>query len=496
MGIFESIHLDRKASKPLYIQIYEEILNLIKEQKLVPEEKLPPIRRLSSLLNVNSVTVVNAYKLLEEQGYVVSKVGSGTYVNPALIFKNNQNESINIAQTQDKRHTVQQKPAGANTEGAICFDFAGAAISPEFFPVKQFQEVLNEVLERDKGYAFDYQDSMGYTPLREAIKDFILKEYKINAPIEEIQIVSGAQQGIDIIAKALLDFQDTVFVESPTYTGAIDVFKSRGAKIVEIPIEKDGIDIEKLTMMLKNKTPKFFYTMPNYQNPTGYSYSLEKKQELLTLAMKYNFLIVEDDHANDLYYKERPALLKGIDDNGRVLYIKSFSRPFMPGIRLAFIVSSKNLAEKIAYAKYSTDIFSSGLFQRAMDLFFRKSLWNQHVAEVRNIFHKRWEIMNNALKKYLPTDVDYICPNGGLFYWLSLPDNFYSMNLYNEAIKKGVLIVPGDLFYPDRRPSSNFRLSFADTDVKDIDKGIYQLAEIINTLFKNYPSNISRYPIL
>ncbi|WP_422446381.1 PLP-dependent aminotransferase family protein [Thermoanaerobacterium sp. DL9XJH110] len=510
MHRFVSIQLDRNLDKPLYIQLYEGIIDLISQGKLSPEEKLPPIRKLAALLKVNSVTVVNAYRLLEKEGYAVSKVGSGTYVSPAIISAGRpalklqpHSRGAGTPDIDPRSKALNPKNAPFSTGGPdgslgfsgaerqnpgarVRFDFGSAAISPEFFPVDDFKEVLNEVLDRDGGYAFDYQESMGYPPLRQSIRDFIFKEYGIEMPVDGIQVVSGAQQGIDIIAKAFLNFQDTVFVEAPTYTGAIDAFRSRGARIVEIPMERDGVNLDEFVSKLKNRPPKLFYTMPNFHNPTGRSYSAQKKKELLALTSEYDFLIVEDDHMNDLYFAKKPEPLKALDRSGRVLYIKSFSKLFMPGLRLAFIASPEGFAGRITDAKYSSDISSSGLTQRALDLFFRKSLWTGHVNRIRKAFREKWQIMKYALEEYLPGCIEYTDPGGGLFFWLVLPRGYYSMNLYTEALKRGLLIMPGDLFYADRRPSQGFRLSFAEISPEDIQGGIKLLSEIISDFLEEY----------
>lgn len=474
MDRFEPIHLDRKKQKPLYIQLAEKVLVLIRKGKLAPNEKLPAIRKMASHLGVNSVTVVNAYKLLEDQGLVISKMGSGTYVNPAGILKE-----------EDASDPVTQNVSKKNVK----FDFASSSISPKFFPVKDFQGVLNEVLERDRGYAFGYQESLGYKPLRESIVEFIDEEYGICCSIDEIQIVSGAQQGLDILSKALLHFKDTVFVEGPTYPGAINVFKSRGTNIVEIPMEKDGVNIDIFVKKTKENPPKLFYTMPNFQNPTGISYSTKKKKKLLELSSKYNFYIIEDDHVSDLYYKKKPVPLKAMDDNDRVFYVKGFSKLFMPGIRLAFLTLPKGFSEKIAYAKYTSDIFSSGLFQRTMDLFFKKSLWSHHMDEMRKIFKKRWTRFTESLKKNMPPEVQFQTPQGGLHFWLSMPKGFYSVNLYNKAKKNRIWIVPGDVFFPNQRPTSSFRMSFAGIDTKDIEKSTKVFSKIIREFLDEYPIN-------
>ncbi|HHW02327.1 MAG TPA: PLP-dependent aminotransferase family protein [Thermoanaerobacterales bacterium] len=499
MDRYVSIHLDRSLDKPLYVQVFEGIVRLIEQKTILPGEKLPPIRKLAALLKVNTVTIVNAYRFLEKEGFAVSKVGSGTYVSPSLkpsAVEDLKKEPVMKKAGKTSGHGPYFNPqadsdirAEKEQEGNVRYDFASAAISPEFFPVEEFKEVLNEVLDRDRGYAFGYQESMGYPPLRQSISELMFKDYDIKLPAEEIQIVSGAQQGIDIIAKAFLNYQDTVYVEVPTYTGAIDAFKSRGAKIVEIPLDPDGINIDELRARLKVKTPVLFYTMPNFHNPTGYSYSEQKKKELIALAREYDFLIVEDDHMNDLYFEEKPSPLKAMDDDGHVLYIKSFSKLFMPGLRLAFIASKKEFGMRIADAKYYSDISSSGLTQRAMDLFFRKSLWPGHARRMRTIFREKWQAIRLAIEEHIPRDINCKSPGGGLFFWLNLPQGYYSMNLYNMALKQGLLIMPGDFFYPDRRPSTGFRLSFAEIAPEDIKSGIKLLAETIEKLFQEYRLN-------
>lgn len=473
MDKYVSIHLDRSSDKPLYIQLYENIVRMMEEKKLAPGEKLPTIRKLSSALNVNTVTVVNAYRLLERNGYVVSRVGSGTYVKSSLdpIAESTLNESIS-----EGKPSMHQFP----------YDFSGAFIPPEYFPVENFKKAINTVLDRDGGYAFSYSESQGYIQFRHSLGKYLAKEYAIEAPIHLIHVVSGAQQGIDIISKALLDFGDVVFVESPTYPGAIDAFKSRGAKIVEIPLTRDGPDMEELVARLRLKPPKIFYIMPNFQNPTGYSYSEQKKKELLALSRKYGFLIIEDDHANELYYEERPLPLKSLDTEGRVFYIKGFSKLFMPGLRLGFIISPEPFSKKLQEVKYFSDITSSELAQRALDVMLKDGSFLNHADKMREIFRERWNITLKALKKYFPSSVSWSKPAGGLFFWITLPEGCYSMNLYSKAIKNGILITPGDFFYPDRRPATSFRLSIAQIPPEKLDEGIKLLSGCIAELLDEY----------
>ncbi len=483
MDKFVSIHLDRSHEPPLYMQIYQGLVKLIENKTLATGEKLPSIRRMASFFNVNTVTVVSAYKQLEDQGYVKSRVGSGTYVR----FPSKKTDSQELKGSEKLTGFPEEAVESIHTRDGnlIKFDFAGASISPKYFPVKDFKEVVNEILNRDGGYALEYQESSGYQPLRESIKDFMEMQHNLSVPLEEIQIVSGAQQGIDILAKTFLGYRDVVYVEAPTYPGAVNAFKSRDAHIVEINMQQDGVDLNDFKKNIIKNPPKLFYTMPVFQNPTGHSYSPEKKKELIALSKEYDFYIVEDDHISDLYYDEKPTLLKALDDADKVFYIKSFSKLFLPGLRMAFLWIPQCHFDKTALAKYSSDISSSGFSQRAMDLFLRKSLWSEHVSRLQKIFYEKWQKTRQSLENYMPKSVKFYCPNGGHFFWIELPQGLYSMNLYHETSKKGVSIMPGDLFFMSQRPSEGFRLSIAQISARDIEEGIALLAESIIRLIEN-----------
>ncbi|MGC8971657.1 MAG: PLP-dependent aminotransferase family protein [bacterium] len=456
MEKFVSIHLNKESKKPLYLQLHQEIVRLIDEGILENGEKLPPIRKLSKFLKVNPITVVSAYKLLEEENYIRTRVGSGTYVVPRKLEAETESVSQNIR-----------------------YNFASASLSPDLFPTEEFKSAIVKVLDEEKGYAFDYGESEGYRPLRDAINRIILTSSGIKVDVEDIYIVSGGQQGIEIVAKTLLDYQDTVYIESPTYPGAISAFRSRSARIVEIPIKEDGIDIDDLKLKLKLKPPKLLYIMSSFQNPTGYSYSENKKEELLNLAERFDFYILEDDHLSELYYLERVQPLKALDKTERVFYLRSFSKILMPGLRLGFIVSPKEYRNRISEAKYFSDISSSSLIQKALNIILTRGEFDAHIARIRNIFSRRWKLMFESLNRYMPEEISYTLPKGGLYIWLNLPKGFNSRELYYRAIERGVTFVPGDIFLLESHHSEGLRLSFAQIPEEEIKEGIKELAEYI-----------------
>lgn len=482
MDYFVSIQLDKNSKTPLYQQLGDSLYDLIEKDILKANTKLPTIRSLAKKLKVNNVTVVNAYKYLEKKGVVYAQVGSGTYVSP-----------IPIENTPSPIPFEEKKEIKQITMTKDTINFASISPSTDLFPVESFKSIVNEILERDKGNAFSYQESQGYEKLRESIAD-CLKSYGIFTTEDKIQVISGAQQGIDILSKALLQYGDTLFVEKPTYHGAIAAFQSRGARIIELTLEFDGMDLEVLENYIKIYHPKFIYLMPYYQNPTGYSYSLKKKRAILDLAEKYNTYIIEDDYLSDLNYSdEKNVPLKALDHRNRVVFIKSFSKILMPGLRLAFLVVPKNLMPSILSAKQTTDITTSGFIQRAFDLYLRKGLWKNHIKDICKIYKNRYLCLTSLLDEHLKDEISYIAPNGGLSIWIKLNNSIPLDKLSDLLLSRNVIIAPGSLFFLSKESSNYIRLSFAAVNEKQIQKGILILKKAIDSL-KSSSSSIQ--PIL
>ncbi|KRQ87497.1 2-aminoadipate transaminase [Caloramator mitchellensis] len=464
MKIYENIYLDENIQEPKYIQLYEALKSLIEERSIRPNDKMPTIRGLAKKLNVNTVTVVNAYKLLEQKGYIYTKVGSGTFVADKLNNNKINFFSENTFESSDEESQDNEK----------LINFSTLTPGKELFPVKDFKAVLDEVLERDGADAFTYIDAQGYKPLRKSVSDY-LKECGIDSDFSNISIISGAQQGIDLVSKVLIEFNDSVVVESPTYTGAAAIFKNRGANIIEVSIREDGIDINELEEVLKKQNVKLIYVMPNFQNPTGITYSIDKKLALINLAQKYNAFILEDDFLTEINFNKKGVVpLKALDFCDRVIYIKSFSKIFMPGIRLAVLVSPFNISRNMILAKQNTDISSSGLLQRAFDLYIREGLWDKYIKDLNNIYQNRYKKMRDELIKI--GDFSFEEPHGGIHFWVK--SNLNPSILVYEAKKNGVLIAPGRAFYLDNRECEFFRISFAQVNENEIIKGIDKIREI------------------
>jgi DNA-binding transcriptional MocR family regulator len=492
LEIFKEIQLDRESERPLYQQLFELLRSMVESGRLLRDTKLPSIRGLARALEINQVTVVTAYRLLEDNGFVYSRTGSGTYVAGLVQHLPARPDNPLL---QDELYPQAENPSWVHDQILVSentINFASASPTSDLFPVDNFKVVLNEVLDRDKGNAFRYHESQGYLPLRESIAG-LLGKGRMDFPVEDINVISGAQQGIDIIAKALIRPGDCILTESPTYTGAVAVFKSRSGQMADVAMQPGGPDLNQLEYLLKKYRPKFMYTIPSFQNPTGCSYTNEKRRALLGLADKYNFFILEDDYVSDLDFDHSDYLpLKSMDARGRVILIKSFSKLFMPGLRLGFMIVPPQLSQDLLAAKHTADISTSGLVQRAFDLYIRKGYWNGHFDFMYGIYRDRYYKITSALDRHLPEGCSYIKPGGGLNIWISLPAGFPTGSLMHLAAAGDIAFAPGTIFHTGNTPdaANNLRLSFAAVQTDKIEAGVGELCSLIRRLSANpYPGS-------
>lgn len=461
-------------SIPKYVQLHNHIKYMIDKNKVKDNEKLPSIRKMSKLLNVNSVTVVNAYKKLENDGYAIQKIGSGTYAKKKEVSRNLRKEYSDVIKSIGKYDIKSY------------INFIGESACADLFPVQSFKSILNEVLDRDGKDALVYQETLGFEGLREHISEVFW-----NNKIEKnhILIVSGAQQGIDIISKSIINVNDNVLIEKPTYSGALSVFKWRRANIYEVPMEEDGVNIKELEKIVKKNNIKCFYTMSYFQNPTGISCSLEKKKAILNLATIYDFYIIEDDYLSELIYDKdmEYTTFKSLDKNDRVIYIKSFSKIFLPGIRIGYVIAPKDLREQIQNCKINTDISTSSLMQRALDLYLIKGLWKEYIDYVHEFYVPKYEFTKKVIKNVLQHKAQLQDPGGGLHFYIKINENINinSMELFHKCVKNKVLITPGVLFYKNPKEGLRyFRLGFSENSIDEIELGINKINDILKHKLK------------
>lgn len=461
-------NLSEDEYNPKYIQICNRLKNLIREEEIEDGEKLPSIRELSKLLKVNNDTVINAYKKLVFEGFATQKVGSGTFAKRKERTRNVKDDYKELLKRayKDNHHYI---------------DCTGEATENEFFPMDLFKNVVNEVMDRDGIKALTDNDAMGFFGLRETISK-VFWNGRISS--EDILILSGAQQGLDVISKAIINLGDKVVLEKPTYSGALSVFNLRRSKVFEIDVENDGVNIEQLEKVLKKHKIKVFYLMSYFQNPSGISYSIAKKKLLLELAVKYDFYIIEDDYLSELIYDDsmKYKSFRELDSNDRVIYIKSFSKIYLPGIRLGYMLVPQAIKESVENSKFNSDILTSSLMQRALDLYLKYGYWIEYIEKLNNHYKVLYYKLVRTIDEKLNNYVEYIDAKGGLHIYLKIKENIYvnCVELFHKCKDRGLLITPGILFYNNYKQGLRyFRISFSNISINEAIKAVEILLSVI-----------------
>ena len=495
------IQLDRKNGKPLYAQIIDYVRQLIETDVLKPGVKLPATRELAIDLGVDRATIVAAYDELVAQGLATAHVGQGTFVAAhALRAEPRAKDStyaassvgeINWRQSFSKaaRLNADWRPpdfSAYRAKGEM-ISFAGGMPDSSLFPIDAFRQVMNEVLRTEGEALLQYHPANGYPPLRRYLADYLVRK-GIIVTEADILIVNGSQQGLDLVARTLLDPGDRVVVESPSYPGAMQIFRAYQAEVLAVPMGNDGIRRDLLEGLIHRLAPKCIYVMPTFQNPTGTTMSLEGRRELLAMAAKAQVPIIEDDFHSELRYDGAPVIpLRGLDRRGLVVAIGTFSKVLFPGLRVGWIVAPPEVMERLTVAKRVSDFHTSALIQAAIYHFCRRRLLDRHMERMRVEYRRRRDTLLEALRRYCPANVTWPHPQGGFSLLLTLPPGLDSQSLLPEAASAGVLYTPGTLFYADSGGRNQLRLSFSEVPAKQITEGVKRLSRVIDAAQRNGP---------
>lgn len=364
--------------------------------------------------------------------------------------------------------------------------FAGGLPAPESFPVDAIKKICEDILTEEPVTALQYGISEGYAPLMEQIKKRLTEKFGIDMEKNEMIIVSGSQQGADLLTKVLINEGDGVICEEPSFIGCLNTFRTYNAKLYGVPTNSDGMDMEILEKTLKeNKNIKMIYTIPTFQNPSGNTASLENRKQLLALAKKYEVIIMEDNPYGELRFTgEEVPTIKSMDDGGNVVYIGSFSKVFSPGLRLAYMVFDKGLAEKIVVGKQATDVHTNVFSQMIAARYLKDYNIDESIAKSRDIYKHRCELMLSCMDKCFPKSVTYTRPEGGIFIWVTCPEGTDTLALMKEAVEKKVAFVPGNTFMTDiEKPCNSFRLNYSTMPDEKIIKGIEILGDLLKSKF-------------
>jgi 2-aminoadipate transaminase len=357
--------------------------------------------------------------------------------------------------------------------------FAGGAPNPDTFANQQIAEIARELLLEQGTPMLQYGITEGYGPFRETALE-LLRARGIDCKLEQVIATSGATQGIDTACKALLNEGDAVLVESPTFLGALQIFHSYAAKVVPVEMDGEGVLLEDAEEKMRKYRPKFFYVIPTFQNPTGLTLSLERRQKLVELAEKYDVLILEDDPYGDLRYSGTPLpTIKSFDKSGAVIHLLSCSKTISPGLRVGVAVAEQPVIAKMVIAKQCADTHSPNLSQAIVDRYVRRGLLKENLPRAIATYTVQLRAMLDALKTHFPKEAVYTRPEGGLFIWCTLPEEIDALELLKEAVKEKVAFIPGTHFYEGGGHGNTLRLNFSACDTGRIQKGIATLGGVM-----------------
>ncbi|MBQ3692284.1 MAG: PLP-dependent aminotransferase family protein [Clostridia bacterium] len=357
--------------------------------------------------------------------------------------------------------------------------------SPDAFPTVEIAEISQRLLSENPIAALQYSVTEGYTPLREFLKDYMKTKHNVGSDNDDILITSGAQQIMDLASKSVLNEGDVVICENPSFIGSLNTFRSYNARLVGVPVEPDGMSIEKLEEALKSEPrAKFIYTIPNFQNPSGVTMSLEKRKAVYALAKKYQVLIIEDNPYGDLRFSgEFLPCIKSFDDEGIVIYSGSFSKVISPGMRVGYAIAPKTIIQKMVVCKQGQDVHTNIWSQLVCYEFLTRYDFDKHLERLREIYRKKANFAMDLLDKHLAPQITYHRIDGGLFIWCDLPENVDTAKFCMNAVKNKVCVVPGTAFMANETDiTHSFRINFSTPTDEQLQKGIEILGEMAKKL--------------
>ncbi|TDT70570.1 DNA-binding transcriptional MocR family regulator [Hypnocyclicus thermotrophus] len=443
-----NIKINLKNNKKLYVQIFDEIKKRIENGELKSNSKLLSIRTLAKQLNVNPATVMKAYDLLEEKNYIYKITGSGCYVS---------NEFENI----DKNVEIDIVNMNFNKNIKRYYDLANSYPDRSFFKLHILKNSINDSFNKYGIDMFFYSEIDGDKTLKKLIVEKFYSKHRINN-IDKIKILSSSTHALDIICKKLLKPGDKIVVEGYTNPNALSIFKKYNIQIISISLEKNGINIEKFKSLLKQEKIKFLYTIPNFNNPTNIITTDTKKKELINLAKKYKFYIIEDDVLSDISFNKKLNTLKSFDfNNTNVFYLFSFSKIFLPGIRLSYVTIPNNI--NTLNIETSPSIFIQKFFYK----FLKKIDFERYKNSLKIFYEKKYKFFKENLEQIEQIEI-LNNSEGGFYFWIKLPNWMDSKKLYEICLKHNLAIIPGNIFHHKYIFSNYIRVSYSSIEKEKI----------------------------
>ncbi len=370
--------------------------------------------------------------------------------------------------------------------------FAGGLPNPSAFPTEHMAEITMKVIKERGREAFQYGSTEGTPFLKDEIIKMLKEDEGISVKPENILIVTASQQGLDLVGRTFIDPSDPIIVELPSYIGGLQVFGSYGAKMIGVHADDNGMkmdELEKKLQMLRNEEEhyKFIYLVPDFQNPSGVTMTLERRQKIVDLSREYNVLLVEDSPYRQIRFEGKaPPMLYSLDKESNVISLFTFSKTLVPGFRLGFVVAHESIIKKFTVLKQSIDLCTSPMNQLIAAEFMKQGLFKEHLPKIVSMYKAKKDLMIGALERYMPANegISWTKPEGGLFLWLKLPEYMNMDTMFKEAIKEDVAYVIGSAFHCDGSGQNTARLNFSYSSDEQIEEGIKRLARVVTKNLK------------
>lgn len=370
------------------------------------------------------------------------------------------------------------------TERGEIISFAGGLPNPEAFPVKHVRQITNDLLDNKGAQILQYGTTEGVTALRQALADRLGKR-GFNIERKNVLITAGSQQGLDLVSKVFLDPGDLVVLSAPTYLAATNAFKSYGALMESIPIDGEGMPpdlLEERMELLRThgKHPKLLYLVPSFQNPAGVTIPLARRRKLLDLAIEYDMVLVEDSPYSELRYSgEQVPPIKSMDEDGRVIYLGTFSKILAPGFRIAWCIAEGDILNKLIIVKQAADLCTNTFGQHIAAEYITRGYLDEHIVKIKAMYKNKRDLMLTAMEKHFPKEAKWTRPDGGMFIWVTLPEHIDTKEMFERAIENNVAYVVGSAFHADRSGKNTMRLNYTFASDGQIEVGIKRLADTI-----------------
>lgn len=487
MASIPGLRLDGDAGKPVYRQIADAVAAAVRDGRLSGGDRLPPTRDLARDLGVNRNTVVAAYEDLTASGIVTGHTGRGTFVVPIEPDGGEASStdrgagawSLPFSRAVDGPGVERLMTVYRSTLSSEGISFAGAYPAPDLLPVDAFRRAMIAVLDERPERVLSYGPTAGDPELRETLAGDLRRRGSSVDPAD-VLVTGGAQQGLELIFRTLLDRGDVALVEDPTYTGALSVLGSVGARVVGLPADADGLLPDALEAALERYRPRLLYLQPTFQNPTTRETSVERRLAIVDLARRHRCPLIEDDWAGDLRIDgDDLPTLHALDGGANVVHLSSFSKKLMPGLRIGWVAAPPEVARRLEALKQIADCGTSPLLQAALQRFLSEGELDGHLRRVRETYRERRDGMLAALRRAFPSPVAWTRPRGGLFVWVTLPDRVDGDELFAAATREGVTFSRGSLFHLDGRGRNTLRLAYAAVDPERIERGLDVLGGLL-----------------